>query len=77
MKLYVWNDPYDVKYGGSCLYAIAATEDEARKIAADAGRATYGSQPEAGMRAAQLPRDLGPPTRVHDLPYAEVYEWSE
>lgn len=74
MKLYVWNEPYGVDYGGSCLYAIAPDECSARALAEIAGVARYGYEPNGTPRGL---RDLGPPSRVHDLPYAEIYEWSE
>jgi hypothetical protein len=80
MKLYVWNNPYDVRYGGSCLYAVADSEDAARDIAMSALRSHYGYDPgNDDHRLDQRIRKeaLGAPTRVRELPYAEVYEWSE
>jgi len=73
MKLYVWNTPYHIDYGSTCLYAIASSEDEARKIAENANVSKYGYEPR-GIAPIKLDR---PPDRVHDLPYAEVYQWSE
>lgn len=74
MKLYVWNNPYSVAYGGSCLYAIADGEDAAREIASSAFIREYGYAPTERQLGSV---DLGPPDRVHDLPYAEVYQWAE
>ena len=34
MKMFFWNNPYKVTYGGSVLFAIAETEEAARKLAA-------------------------------------------
>lgn len=73
MKLFVWNDPYSVRYGGAILYAVAETEDEARKVAANAMVSEYG----IGQEANRQPFELGEPTRVLDVPCAEIYQWSE
>lgn len=76
MKLYVWNEPHRIEYGSTCLYAIAESEDEARAIALTARVSDFGWPPKdnAGVSASDINR---PPDRVHDLPYAEVYQWSE
>ncbi len=74
MKLYVWNNPYDVAFGGSCAYAVADSEDEARALVEAASAAQYGHEPKGSSEGAKVP---GPPDRVHELPYAEIYEWSE
>jgi hypothetical protein len=75
MKLFVWNEPYRVTFGGSIIYAVAETEDQARKQAETALVAQYGARPEA--RAAAQTLVLGEPTRVLDVPCAEIYEWEE
>lgn len=75
MKLYIWNRPYPVAYGGSCLYAVAESEEAARALALTSPVNCYGFGAE--------PRQVGDwdltraPDAVHELPYAEVYEWSE
>lgn len=75
MKLFVWNDPYVVKWGGSTAYAVAETEDEARALVMKAPISQYGL---AAKGSAGLSEDvLGAPDRVVELPYAEIYEWSE
>lgn len=75
MKLFVWNNPYRVSYGGSLLYAVAESEEAAREmIARPTPRYAYGEYAETPLNF--LP-DLGPPTRVVDVPCAELYEWSE
>jgi hypothetical protein len=73
VKLYVWKNAYDVRYGDACLYVIAISEDEARKAAKTARVSRFGYEPD---NLAQL-GELGPPDRVCDGPYAEVYEWQE
>lgn len=73
MKLFVWNNPYGVSYGGSCLYVVAETEDQARALAVTASISKFGDAPEGALGEQKL----GPPDRVVDVPYAEVYEWSE
>lgn len=77
MKLYVWNDIYPVSYGSTCLYVIAENLRQARKLAREArlarfGRVTDGEHVDLTSETAKLQ-----PTRVHALPHAEVYEWSE
>lgn len=74
MRLYVWNNPYKVSYGGSCLYAIAESEEQAREIAVTAITKSYGEY-NGQMLGDHV--KLGAPTRSCDLPYAEVYEWSD
>ena len=71
MKVFVWNDPYHIKYGGSFLFAVAenveAAKAEAMKRIGESGSLSY------------MPKgfSLGEPFAVHELPYAEWYEWSE
>lgn len=77
MKLFVWNNPYRVTYGGSCLYAIANTEEEARLIATKAATAPFGNLYSSGGELGECDALKGPPNRIHELPYAEIYEWYE
>lgn len=73
MKLFVWANPYPVKYGGSMVIAVARDVDEARKVVATGGKYSYA---EYGPGASpNVP--LGEPTRIVDLPCAEWHEWSE
>lgn len=74
IKLYVWNNPYQVSYGGTCAYAIAESEDQAREIVSRSGVARYGYAPDGMAREVEV---TGPPDRVHDLPYGEIYYWAE
>lgn len=74
MKLYVWNDPFRISYGGSCLYVIAESEDAARAMAQSAGVSEFGHKPEGSI---PIQIELGAPDRVHDLPHAECYTWAE
>lgn len=73
MKLYVWNNPFAVSYGGSCLYVLAPNLRAARKAALTARDAKYGDvwRPETFKLD-----NLGEPDRVLSVPYAEVY-WHE
>lgn len=75
MNLYVWNHPYDVRYGASILYVVAHDEATARQKALDATHSTYGDPEAKTMRLD----GLGPPDRVVPINdgYAEVYEWQE
>lgn len=75
MKLFVWNKPISVKYGSTCLYVVAETEEQARKIAEGARMSKYGYSYEDG--GVQFDKPLGAPSRVIDGPCAEVYFWQE
>ncbi len=75
MKLYVWNQPFSVSYGGSILYVLAENLTQARKKALAALDVGFGTSYPDG-RTREL-KDLGKPDRVIDQPYAEVYWWSE
>lgn len=78
MKLFIWNNPYRLQFGGSIIYAVAASEDEARAVALRAGISQFGDKPfpnEFGTGPHRL--DLGKPDRVIDAPCAEIYEWCE
>lgn len=74
MKLFVWNNCYRVSYGGSCLYVVAENVDEARKQARYPGISYFGGMPTENTQNCDV---TGPPDRVHDIPYAEVYQWEE
>lgn len=73
MRLYVWKDPYSVRWGSSIVYAVATSEEEARKLATRAPVSHFGGSPDPSEGREM---ELGVP-RVVDLPYAEIYEWSE
>lgn len=75
VKLFVWVNPYEVRYGGSMLYAVAEDEQQARAlIAKETPRFSYGDFAKPPLLFNDL---LGPPDRVLDVPCAEVYEWQE
>jgi hypothetical protein len=73
MKLFVWADPYPVHYGTSMCIAVAETEEDARKQAEKSFRYSYVKHQDGIGGGAEL----GPPTRVLDIPCAEWHEWSE
>ncbi len=75
MKLYVWNNPVSIAWGGSIIYAIAGSLADAKAQAKSAIRAEYGTLWRDETRLAL--KDIGEPDRVIDAPYAEYYEWSE
>ena len=78
MKLYIWKDVYSVKYGAAFLYSIADSIEQARELALNAKTSEYGYAPKPDSRSQVEPSIVnGPPDRIVDLPYAEVYEWSE
>lgn len=75
MKLYIWNHPYSVPYGGSCAYAVAENVKAARELVKAARVNAYGLGTRRGShQEVDVSR---PPDAVHKLPYAEIYEWSE
>jgi len=74
MKIFIWNKPYGVPYGGSFLFIAAETEEQAREIAKTTPVISYGSSPPDSMFGEIT---LGEPTRVIDCPGGECYEWSE
>lgn len=75
MKLFVWAEPYRVKYGSSAVFVVAETEEQAREIARSGAAYEYviGPRPIGWVQTITL----GPPTRVVEAPCAEWHEWSE
>ena len=74
MKLFVWNDCYGVRYGAACAYAVAETVEQARALIQNAGVSEYGHAPVDQTHGADV---SGDPDRICDVPYAEIYQWSE
>lgn len=70
MKLFIWEDPYLVKWGMSLVVAIAETVEQAREVAIAASDA-----PDNMKRGGTL--TLGEPTQVIDVPGATWFEWKE
>ena len=79
MKLYVWNNPISISWGGTCLYVVAETEEQARVVASRALISRFGDEPEGvpGKDAPAFNEPLGLPDRVINAPYGEIYYWSE
>ncbi len=77
MKLYLWADPYEVSYGSSMVFAVAATLAAAKRQAAKGLAYKYGKYKQDGSPGAFVAAKLGEPDRVLDLPCAEWHEWSE
>ena len=77
MNLYVWSDPYPVKYGSSLLIAVAPTLEDARAVACRARGWSYGGCENRTQDWYDIVRKLGPPLRVVPVPCAEFHEWSE
>lgn len=73
MKLYFWDDPFPVEYGGSMLFVVAESEEQARELARTGKTYSYGVYPERTTPNIEL----GKPDRVVDLPCAEWHWWSE
>ena len=77
MKLYIWADPYQVKYGVSMLLAVAESLEQAIAIADSARVYSYVRFESKGKNRSGMAIKLGEPTRVVDLPCAEWHEWCE
>lgn len=77
MKLYIWLRPYEVSYGNSFVLAVAASDDEARRLIRESAR-WYSSGEYGGEQKPwpDAPVDRSP-DRIVDLPCAEFHEWSE
>lgn len=73
VKLFVWNDPYSVAYGGSCLYVVAETEEQARELAKTATVMRFGFSDGGALGDVKL----GEPSRVLNVPCAEVFHHEE
>ncbi len=74
MKLYVWNNPYQVSYGGSCLYVLANDVEEARRLAMTAVDASFGDVHKSPVAVDVSGKE---PDRVIEAPYAECFHWEE
>jgi hypothetical protein len=72
MKVFIWNDPYGVAYGGSICYVVAETVEQARSLAKHGSLRKYGLGDDPAPNIA-----LGEPDHIVDCPCAEWYEWSE
>ena len=77
MKLFVWADPYPVRYGTSMVFAVAENVEEARLLAAKGRKWDFSQFEDKSWSPTDLTAALGEPARVVDLPCAEWHEWSE
>lgn len=75
VKMFVWANPYHIRYGTSAFFAVAETVDEARELAQRSKAYAYvefgGKQFDASSVV------LGEPTRILDVPCGEWHDWSE
>jgi hypothetical protein len=76
LKLFLWCDPYRVSYGSSMVFAVAASVEAAREMAAQGKAYKYGEY-EQERSPGELAAKLKEPNRVLELPCAEWHEWSE
>jgi len=74
IKLYIWNQPYQVSYGSSIAYVLARSEDEARNELRAAHVSQYGYRHEEKTTNCYLDKK---PDRILSAPFCEIYEWSE
>lgn len=77
MKLFVWNKPYQVNYGSSLLIVVAENEEQARIAACKASQCAFGDDWRGQKDWSFIVATLGPPTRILEVPCAEMHEWSE
>lgn len=77
MKLYVWNSPFGVAYGGTVAYVVAANIAEAKDALRRARLSKYGYSVEDEPFDPFDGKAIPEPTRIIDGPAAEVYYWSE
>jgi hypothetical protein len=75
MKMYVWVDPYLMSYGGSMLYAVAESVEQAKQIAME--KALIWSFGKYSPHQHKAGIELGEPTRILDLPCAEFMDYEE
>jgi len=73
MKLFFWNNPYDVSYRNSFIFAIAKTEEQVKDETVRGPSYTFlrGLEPKR-VQGIQITY-LGKPTMVVDLPCAECH----
>lgn len=71
MKVYVWEDPYQVTYGSSLIIAVASSIEEAKKVVKE--QKTFSQW----THKKTWPIELGEPTRILEAPCCEWHEWSE
>lgn len=81
MKMFIWADAYPVNYGNAVAVAVAETVEQAREMLKTAEISPYGMDPimADGTRHRRPGCDVSKqePTRVYDLPCAEVFHWEE
>ncbi len=71
LKLFVWDNPYRIPFGGTVCFAVAESV-EAAKAQLKVSAGYY-----AGMESQTPQEKLGDPDRVLDLPAGEWHSWSE
>ena len=77
LSAYIWNDPYQVYLGGSYVWVVAESEEEARRIGKTVAHSSFGYEPEGGA-TMPYPESLDrAPDRVIPLPGGECMQWSE
>lgn len=74
LKLYIWDEPYPIPYGNSCLFVLAHTLTEAKKKALK--QTLLGVHPHQPHRRPSKVA-LGKPDRVIRKPAAVWIEWEE
>jgi hypothetical protein len=81
VKMFIWESAYRVKYGNAVAVAVAEDVDQAREMLKKAEVSPYGMNPimADGSRHHPPGCDVGKeePTRIYDLPCAEIFHWEE
>ena len=73
MKLFIWDNAYEVSYGGAMVFAVAENVEAAREQLRTTKEAPYG----LGDSSEKDTTFLGEPSRIIDYPHAEYWEWQQ
>jgi hypothetical protein len=80
MKMFIWDNPVLIKYGGSVIVAVAETIEEAREVATTQAQSSFvglgiGRYPDKKEDYSRFIQ--GEPSRVVDVPCVEVFYYQE
>lgn len=75
VKMFVWNNPYGIDYGGTCIFALGETEEDARIAALAAEMMWFGRH--APNTAIPVRISLNRPADLILESGAVCYAWSE
>lgn len=76
LKLYIWNDPFTIPYGGSILCVVAYNLKSARTHGLNVICKDYGVRSSAYAEASQTIVTQAPRV-IRKFPCAKFYHWEE